>query len=188
MIDTIIAGDALDFSKTITDSDGNAYLPSDGWALTYRLVPRSSGPSVISIATTADGEQFRAEVTSATTAAWTAGTYTAFAILNLSSEYKTIEIGECVIRANPRTATTYDGRSDARVAYDALLAAYQSYVTSQGTVAEYEIAGRRMKFASADQILKHLALAKSEWLAEEKAARLAAGLGSGTKVLTRFAR
>lgn len=187
MIDTIIAGDALDFSKTITDSDGNAYLPADGWTLTYRLVPRSSG-SPISIPTTADGEAFLAQVTSATTAAWTAGTYTAFAILNLSTEYKTIEIGECVILANPRTATTYDGRSAAKIAYDALLAAYQSYVTSQGTVAEYEIAGRRMKFASADQILKHLALAKSEWLAEEKAARLAAGLGSGTKVLTRFAR
>src|SRR5690606_1046325 len=92
--DKLIAGDALDFDIGVTDSDGNTYTPADGWAMTLRLIPRSSGSAIeISASATDDNIEFAVEVASATTATWAAGNYSAFALVTKSGERKTVHIG-----------------------------------------------------------------------------------------------
>lgn len=190
MIDKLIAGDALDFDTTVVDSAGNQYTPADGWAMTLRLLPRSSG-TAIDIATTAssDNQGFAVEVSSVTTATWSAGNYSAFALVTLSGERKTVHIGEVEILADPATATSYDVRSDAERTLAALRDALKTYSTNgQGHVAEYEIAGRRMKFRSSAEIIQQIEYWERIVAAEAAANRVAAGQPSGRKVYTRFIR
>lgn len=188
LVDKLIAGDALDFDIGVTDSEGNTYTPADGWAMTLRLVPRTSGSAIsISTTATADNREFAIEVSSATTANWAAGNYSAFALVTLSGERKTVHIGELEILADPGTATAYDVRSDAKKTLDALKSALQTYATnSQGHVAEYEIAGRRMKFRSSAEIVEQIRYWERVVADETVAERLAAGLSSGRKIYTRF--
>lgn len=188
MQDKLIAGDALDFDIAVVDTDGTQYTPADGWSMVLRLVPRSSGtPISVSAGATADNLEFEIEVASATTATWAAGTYSAFALVTLSGERKTVHIGEVTILANPGTATTFDVRSDAKQTLDALRTALKTYATnSQGHIAEYEIAGRRMKFRGSAEIIEQIRYWERIVADETVAERLAAGLSSGRKVYTRF--
>lgn len=188
MQDKLIAGDALDFDIAVVDTDGTQYTPAGGWSMTLRLVPRSSGtPLSVTASATDDNLEFAIEVASATTATWTAGTYSAFALVTLSGERKTVHIGEVQILANPGTATSFDVRSDAKQTLDALREALKTYATnSQGHVAEYDIAGRRMKFRSSAEIIEQIRYWERIVADETVAERLAAGLSSGRKIYTRF--
>ena len=70
---------------------------------------------------------------------------------------------------------------------EALEACYLAYLTNgQGHVAEYDIAGRRMKFRNAAEIWQQIEKLKREVAAEDRAARIAAGLPSRRRVLVRF--
>lgn len=187
MIDTIIAGDALSFDTGVTDANGNQYTPTDGWSMTLRLIPRASGtPITIPATPTPDGIEYSIDVVSATTAAWSAGTYSAAALLTQSGERKTVYLGELVIKADPATATTYDSRSEARQALEAARTALATYTSTNGHVSEYEIAGRRMKFRSASDIITLIRHYETEVAAEDRAQRLAQGLAGRGKVYTRF--
>lgn len=183
MQDNIIAGDALDFDTQAPD-----YPASDGWSMTYRLVPRTSGtPISFTCTTAADGASFAAEVSSATTANWAAGEYTWFAYVTLSGERHIVDQGTVTIKADPVAASAFDGRTDARQTLDALKTAFKAYVAAgQGGVAEYSIGGRSMKFRSAKDFIDQIRFWERAVADEETAARLAAGLSSGRKVFTRF--
>lgn len=188
LVDKLISGDALDFDIAVADSEGNTYTPADGWAMTLRLVPRTSGTAIsINASATSDNLEFNVAVASSTTATWTAGDYSAFALVTLSGERKTVHIGELEILADPGAAIAYDVRSDAKKTLDALKSALQTYATnSQGHVAEYEIAGRRMKFRSSAEIIEQIRYWERVVADETVAERLAAGLSSGRKIYTRF--
>ena len=79
-----------------------------------------------------------------------------------------------------------DARSTARRALADLRAALARWLSSNGVVAEYEIAGRRMRFASAEDIRKRISLAENEVAREDAEQRLAAGLGGRRRVMVRF--
>lgn len=189
MIDTIIAGDTLDFDQSVQDTDGNVYLPSDGWSLKLRLVPRASGTAYEVDATgAANGVDFNVAAAAATTATWAAGQYAAVALVSKSGERKTVHLGSVVVRPDPGAASTYDERSDARKALEAAQSLWYAYSTNQVTVLEYEIAGRRMRFRSAADLLANIDALKREVRREENAERLAAGLSTRRRIITRFAR
>lgn len=185
---SLIAGDTLAFDTTApTDADGNSYKGSDGWTMSFRLVPRDSALSPISFAATADGDDYTVSVSSATTATWSAGWYSWAAYVSKDGTRYTCDSGQIEIKPDPAAASAgHDGRSVAQKMVEQLEAALVSYSSSQGLVAEYEIAGRRMKFRSSAEIIQQLAYWKKIRVDEEVAARLAAGLGSGRKVYTRF--
>jgi len=190
MMDKLIAGDALDFDTSVTDTDGNTYTPADGWAMTLRLIPRTSGtPIDIATSASADNLEFSVAVSSGTSDSWTPGHYSAFALVTLAGERKTVHIGEVVILADPALATSYDVRSDAQQTLDSLRTALKTYATnSQGHVAEYSIAGRSMKFRSSAEIIEQIRHWERVVADETAAARLASGQSSGRKVYTRFMR
>lgn len=191
MREQLIAGDALDFETAVPD-----YPASDGWVLTYKLIPVSAGGTVYTItATTADdGESYAVEVSSATTANWTAGEYTWAAYVTLSGERHVVDPeGMCArltIKSNPATATSaWDVRSATQKAYDDCLvamadaaarsAALGTSGNTTGAVIEYTIGERRIRYDSASEAYTALVTMRSALGVELQRERAAAALRRG---------
>ena len=177
MRETLFVGDALDFPVEVAD-----YSAADGWTLTYRLVPQVSG-TVISFDATADGTGWRAEVSSTTTATWTAGTYAWFASVSKAGERATVDSGTVTIKPNPATATTSDNRTHARKMLDAIEAALEQRATrDQLDLIELSIYSRTTRRGPAV-----LLEARNRYTIEVQREAAAAGLRPGAgRVLVRF--
>lgn len=178
---TLVAGDTITWQKSLPD------YAADTWTLKYRLL---NAAGKIDITATAIGTDHLVSVSSATSAGWAAGDYDYVAWVEKSGERNTVGQGRITVQPNLATANTYDGRSESRKIYEALLAAYQTAVTERAYVAEYEInaggGSRRLKFnAKADWLLE-LNFWKSQVAAEDRAAGIAAGTGGSGRVLVRF--
>lgn len=174
LVDQLIAGDTLDFTTSAAD-----YPASDGWVLTYKLIPRTAG-TVYAITSTADGDDHRLQASAATTAAWTAGTYSWSCYATLATESYTLANGVTQILPNPRVVNTLDTRSAAAVALDNVVATLQGRATS--AVLEYEIAGRRLKYMTPAELIKLKSHLEREVAGEQAAARLAAGITGARKI------
>lgn len=184
MRDRIIAGDTLDFVTTLPD-----YPASGGYTLKYRLSPRTTG-SAIDITCSASGDDHRCGAAAATTALWTAGEYSWACWVEKGAErYGGTEYpwrGECTILPNPATTTTYDSRSDARKALDAMNAFLAG--STDMSVKRYTIAGRELERWPLADLLKARDKLKAEVWSEDAAAKLEAGLGNPRRVYVRFSR
>lgn len=178
----LIAGDTLRFLTSVPD-----YPATDGYTLTYRLVRRDAAGTVITIVASASGADYDVNELPATTAAWAAGKYTWAAYAEKALERHTVDQGEIEIKADPGVVTApYDNRSHARKVLDSI----QAVMEGRASVDQQEItlAGRSLKLTPMADLLT--LLDKYTWLVrqEEEAARLAAGLPSRNRVLTRFTR
>jgi hypothetical protein len=177
----VVAGDTLTWSKSLSD------YPATIWTLKYRGI---NAAGKFDITATASGTDYLITVTAAASSAWVAGDYAWTAWVEKGSgptaERVTVGSGTITVAANIATLNTLDARTDAAKILDQLMAAYKSYTASNGLVAEYEIAGRRMKYRSAADILEQIDRWKATVAAEKRAERIAAGLGGGNKVLVRF--
>jgi hypothetical protein len=142
------------------------------------------GAGKIDLTEAASGDQHQITVTAATSAGYTAGFYTWQAYVAKGAERYQIDSGTIELKPNLAavTATTYEWRSEARIIYDQLVAAYKSYTGSRGGVQEYTIGTRRMVFRSAAEIIKEI----EYWKAQVDAEARAQGLGQGRNVLVRF--
>ena len=106
-----------------------------------------------------------------------AGDYAWQAAVTKGGERYTVGSGSLTVEKSFAAQATLDTRSTARSMLEALEACYLAYLTNgQGHVAEYEIAGRRMKFRNAAEIWQQIEKLKREVAAEDRAARIAAGL------------
>lgn len=175
----VTAGDTIAWLKALPD-----YPASAGWVLKYRLI---NAAGKIDITAAAAGDDHAIAITAATSAGWVAGIYTYQSTVEKSGERYTIATGKITVAPNLATQSVgFDTRSPARAILDNLLAAYQAASTARAFVQEYEIAGRHMKFNSKAEWLLELNFWKREVAAEERAARRAAGLSSGTRIYERF--
>lgn len=174
---SVVAGDTITWQKTFSD------YPAPTWTLKYRLL-NSAGK--IDITATASGTDYLVSVSSTTSAGWAAGNYDYLAWLEKAGERFSVESGRITVRPNLAALNTYDGRSPARQIYEGLMTAYAAAVTARAFVAEYEIAGRRMKFNGKADWLTELNYWKAQVSAEDRAAAIADGMGTGARVLVRF--
>lgn len=178
---SIVAGDTFTLTQTLRG------YPASGWSLHYALI---NGAGKITFDATAQGDDHLISVSAATTASWLPGDYDYLAWVEQGSgpsvQRVTLQHGRTTIAPNLATATTYDGRSAARQIYESLVAAYKAAVSERAFVAEYELLGRRMKFADKTDWLNEINYWKAQVAAEDRAARLAAGLGGRSRVLVRF--
>jgi hypothetical protein len=145
----LAAGTTLKFSVTLAD-----YSAADGWALAYRLAPRTAG-TPIDITSTASGTDHLVNVAKATTAAWAPGTYTVAAWVDNGTDRFDVasESGEIVITPNPATlAGGADQRSQAEIALDKVQALLQGKAGSG--VMEYQINGRQLRSYSLPDLLR----------------------------------
>lgn len=174
---TVVAGDTITWQKSFSD------YPATVWTLKYRLL---NAAGKIDITATASGTDYLVSVSSTTSAGWAAGDYDYLAWVEKAGERVSVGSGRITVKPNLAALNTYDGRSPARKIYEGLLAAYQSAVTARAFVAEYEIAGRRMKFNNKSDWLVELNHWKAQVAAEDRAEKIADGLGGGARVLVRF--
>jgi len=173
----ITAGDSFTWQKTLAD------YPAGTWTLKYRLI---NAAGKIDITATASGTDHLVTVTPTTSAAYTAGDYTWTSWVEKTGYRITVGGGTIEVKPNIAALTTLDARTDAAIIVDQLMAAYKTYTASNGNVAEYEIAGRRMKYRSGAEILQQISHWKSVLAAEKRAESIAAGLGGANKILVRF--
>lgn len=175
----ITAGDTIAWTKTLS-----AYPANDGWSLTYTLI-NSAGRIVINA--TASGADHQVNVAAATSADYAAGVYLWQAHVQKSSDRFTIASGTIVVAPNLAAASTYDTRTSARKALDAVNAAMESY-GSKAYLQSFEIAGRKQQFHSPGDFLAFRSRLMAEVAREDNAARLAAGLAPKNQIHVRFGR
>jgi hypothetical protein len=180
MFDRLTAGDSLSFPTTVPD-----YPASAGWVLRFRLIPAGAG-APIEITSAAAGDDHQVTVSAAVTASWAAGTYDWASWVERAGTVYTVETGRAEILPNPRTAAAFDARTPAQRRLADLESAYSAHIgRGHAAVAEYEIAGRRMKFDLAG-LIKAIESAKRDVAAEAQAARIAKGLSARVRYVTRM--
>lgn len=155
----LIAGDSLDFPVHVP-----GYLASEGWTLTYRLVPRSGSAAAITFDAVADGDDYEVQVAAAVTAGWTVGDYAWAAYVTKSGARHTVDSGRVQIRPDPAAAASgTDSRSHAEIVLDAIEAVIERRATKDQE--EYRIG---------DRMLKHTPLADLRAMREEYRREVAA--------------
>lgn len=174
----LIAGDTLDFETNVPD-----YPRSEGWTLTYKLIPRSAG-DVISFnagAAETNDDDYRVQVGASTTEDWASGEYSWAAYVAKAGERYTVDQGTVTIKPDPGTVTAYDGRSHARKALESIEAVIEGRATKDQM--EYQISGRMLKRTALDDLMKFRNQYRAEVYAEEQGEAAAIGKGSGQVVV-----
>lgn len=184
---TILAGDTVKWDKTLDE-----YPPSGSWQLNYYLRARSSA-TLITLAwgsvITGAASTFNIVIPAATTAAWAVDDYGIFGEVSKAGERFNIFSGSLSVKVNPSaTAAAYDGRTSARKTLDALESMLQGNASREERMIQISGPGfsRQLDLLSPEQLIK----AHVYWTRivkdEETSARVAAGMGTGRKILTRF--
>ena len=170
-------GDTWQWSRTLAD------YPAGTWTLKYRFKSAAGGFEIVA---TASGTDHAVSVAAATTAPYTAGSYTWMAWVEAGAEKFTVDQGTVELLPDYRTGTStaaLDDRSHAKKVLDAI----EAWIEGRDpAVAEYEIAGRRMKYIPPADLVKLHNRYKSMVAAEEAKAKLARGEGSGRKIQFRM--
>lgn len=170
-------GDTWQWTRTLAD------YPAPTWTLKYRFKSAAGGFEVVA---SASGSDHAISVAAATTGGYTAGRYTFIAWVESGTEKHTVIEGSAELLPDYRSgaaSTALDDRSHARKMLDAIEAWLES---RDPAVAEYEIAGRRMKYIPIGELAKLRSRYKTEVAAEENAAKLARGEGFGRKIQFRI--
>lgn len=171
----INAGDTAKWSKDLPN-----YLPSDGWLLSYTLV---NAAQRIAFSSSASGANHLVNVAAASTAAYVAGKYDYRGLVTKAAEVFTVSSGRITI--NPAFgAVALDARSQARKQLEAVEATLEGRATS--ATAEYEIAGRKMKYIPIPELLQLRDRLRADVAREDSASRMAAGLGQPGRIYVRF--
>jgi hypothetical protein len=173
----IVAGDTVAWLKSLSD-----YPASAGWVLSYTFI---NSATKITATATASGAEHLVTIPAATSAAYTPGTYTWQAVATKAAERYTVGTGALVIAPDLTAAATYDTRSSAKKALEAVNLALESYgakAYQQG----YEIAGRKMQFQTPGEFLAFRSRLMAEVAREDNATRLAAGLAGKNQLFVRF--
>ena len=175
---TLRAGDTATWTKSLSD-----YSAADGWTLSYVLTKTGTR---LTFSASASGADHLVSVSAATTAGWTAGSYSWASRVSKAGEVYSISSGTIEILADIATISAgTDVRSHAKKTLDAL----EAWIEGRDMgVAEYEIAGRRLKTISITELLKLRDRYRRDVAAENSVARAAAGLPSRNKLQVRIGR
>jgi len=140
---TLRAGDTADWLLSLPD-----YPAGAGWSVEYALI---NAAGKITIASAAEGDAHRIHVAPAATADWAAGTYAWQRRVSNGTDATTDRTGSIEILPDFATLVAIDARTHAQKT----LAAIEAWIESHDPgVAEYEIAGRRMKYIPVAELLR----------------------------------
>lgn len=176
---TLQAGDTITWSRSLT-----SYPATAGWVLKYRLLFTSGTP--VDITATASGADHAVSLAATATAGYTPGAATLVPWVELGAERYTLDPIAVTVLANLAGATSYDGRTQNQRILQAAKAALETYMASgKLTVAEYELAGRRMRFRDLAHITETIATYERLVAADAARALAASGVAAG-RVITRM--
>lgn len=169
------AGDTWEWTKDYPD------YPASTWTLSY-VFYNSSG--VIQIAASADGDTHTIDVAPATTTAYTAGRYDWTASVTDGTDVYQVGSGVTQVLPDLSSATSYDGRSHARVMLDAIDAILESRA-SAGDLDLIKSArgGRSLERGDLIKLRNHYAAIVRQ---EEDAQKIASGQSPSRLVQVRF--
>jgi len=171
-----IAGDTATWKKSLAD-----YPADEGWVLSYALVKTGT---LIVFSSTADGKDHLISVPTATTGGWTAGNYSWQAKVNNGIQEFTVGSGQLEIMASFADAV---GGLDARSHAVKTLKAIEDWIEGRKPgVAEYQVAGRTMKYIPVADLLVLRDKYRREVYSEKQADRVAAGLPRQNVIKVRF--
>ena len=170
---TITPGDTVKWTRSLPD-----YPASDGWVLTYELVNESIR---YALTATASGADHLVTVVASTSAVYMSGVYDWRARVRKEDEVYTVASGRVTVRSGFGSAI--DARSEPRQA----LAAIEATLLGRGTAAtaEYEIAGRRLKYIPLPDLIRLRDRYRIDVAREDSAARAAAGLPNPGRIYVR---
>jgi hypothetical protein len=172
---SVTAGDTIQWTKALPD-----YPASAGWVLSYAF----TGPGNISITSTASGDDHAVTVTAANSADWVSGSYIgqAYVTKAATSERYTVATGlQLTVAANLATAS---GLSWARRCLAAIQAVLEGKAGSD--LLSTRINDKELRKYTPAELIPLYRFFEQEVAREDQAAKVAAGLSSGNRVLVRF--
>lgn len=177
----IRAGDSVTWTRELPE-----YSAADNWVLKYRILYAVG--TAIAFSASGSGTTHTVNLTAATTADYAAGTATLVAYVenSVSGDKTTLESTPITILPDLTAAATHDGRSANQIALAAARAALASYMAKgQLHIAEYDIAGRTMKFRSSTEITDLIRYYEIEVFKENAIQAAVNGVSAG-RVQVRF--
>lgn len=171
---SINAGNTAKWQKSLVE-----YPASAGWVLTYELV---NAQQRITFGSEPAGDDHLVNVAAATTAAWTPGAYEWRASAALGSEIYTVASGR--MQVAPAFGTAVDARSQVRRTLEAIEATLEGRASS--ATAEYQIAGRALKYIPVPELLTLRDRYRRDLAAEEDASAVLAGGAPRGRIMVRF--
>jgi hypothetical protein len=180
--DSVVVGDSAQWDDGEETVNGVA-AQSSVWTQVYYL----RGPSTLNLTSTVNGTGWRTNLTTAQSAALISGRYQWSRVISKAGERVTLATGSLIMLVDVSSqAAGYDGRSLAVKSLELAQATYYAFLQDKINVMEYEIAGRRWRFSSAEDMITHIDFLKREVAAEKQAEALAQGLGSRNNIYLRF--
>ena len=163
---------------------GTDYNPS-AYALTYDARLQGSGSTTISITASESGDDYLVEVASATTAAYTPGTYTWAAYITRSSDSQRIQIdsGEWKIKTN-LSSDTSDPRDHDEKMVDYLETTLESL--AQKLAASYSVSDRSNTLQSMADVREQLDEYRGRVRSKQNKVRAKSGQRTDMNLLLRF--
>lgn len=182
MIPMIDAGATFNYRATLPD-----YPATDGWVATLYLNPRAGG-TARQVVATGSGAAHLFQETPANTAAWAPGDYGWEVWVDKAGERYRVNGGLTQVRSTLLSASAgLDTRSLARKALDDLRAAWAAWCASGSfTAGSYSIGGRTMQYRSVAELRAAISAAERDVQAEERAERIAAGMGGRERFVVRM--
>lgn len=177
----LIIGDRWLWKRSDLVSD----YPLADYALQYVADKQGAGSTTFTINATETGGIYVVEVASATTAAYTAGTYNWQAYIVRSSDSQRISIAKGVWQILPNlSASTADPRSHAKKVLDAIEAVLESRATIDQM--GYSIAGRTLSRTPLPDLLKLRDSYRADYAIEVNNLRRAQGKPPRNRLLVRL--
>jgi len=177
--DRVALGDSWVWKRYFAD-----FLPAT-WTLTYALV-NASGQIAITASDNGDGFHL-VEVAAATTAGYTAGTYNWQAYVTSGTERYQVGRGVIEVKSNYAVeAGGLDDRSHVKATLDALEATILGKASKDQR--SVTLNGVSLESMSSEDLLNWYDRYKTMYQQELDANKIAAGLGSGRRILTRFTK
>ncbi len=174
---SMVQGDTLSMLMTLGDYDAST------WTLTYTLVKDAKQ---ITFSGSDDGSgNHEFSILPTTTTDWSAGTYHYQGRVSDGTDTHTVDTGSIEIKASFADHTSgLDARSSTKQILDALEATIQGKASKDQL--SYSIAGRSISRMSMSEILEAYDYFKREYQRIVSEDKIAAGMGTGRKILTRF--
>ena len=174
------AGDTITWDVSVPNYAAND--PDGAWTLKYEVL--GSGSDLGTFTASADGADFTVTIAAATTASYAAGEYTYFAYVSKGSERYKVDEGTITVETNFATASSFDGRSHAKIVYDSIISVIEGRASKDQE--SYTIAGRSLSRTPIADLILLRDRYKAEVIREERADRIKRGLGHEGRILTRF--
>lgn len=178
---TLVAGETLNYRASVAD-----YPASDGWSLRLVLNPRAGG-TVLTVDSTADGDDHVIQVSAATTSGWTAGDHGWEIWALAAGEQYRLEAGQLVIEAGLLAAAA---GADTRTPSEIALANIQAVLQGRASdgVLRYTVAGRSLERYSIAELLQLESRFMALVARERAGVAMNAGLKNPRKIAVRMGR